>query len=73
MSLIACNCNEKGTDPKINCDGAGKCYCKPGIGGNKCNKCKGKAFGFPNCKLKWGEIIGDEIITQFWCPLSGCV
>ena len=49
MSFTECNCDQDGSlDGK--CDDAGKCRCKPGFEGDKCNACAKKFFGFPHCK-----------------------
>ena len=49
MSFIDCNCDGAGSlDGK--CDDAGKCSCKPGFDGVKCNTCAKKFFGFPQCQ-----------------------
>ena len=49
MSFIECNCDGDGSlDGK--CDDAGKCSCKPGFDGFKCNTCAKKFFGFPQCQ-----------------------
>ena len=49
MSFIECNCDGDGSlDGK--CDDAGKCSCKTGFDGVKCNACAKKFFGFPQCQ-----------------------
>ena len=49
MSYIECNCDGDGSlDGK--CDDAGKCSCKTGFDGVKCNTCAKKFFGFPQCR-----------------------
>ena len=49
MSFIECNCNGDGSE-NGNCNDAGKCSCKPGFDGNKCDKCVKGFFGFPQCQ-----------------------
>ena len=49
MSFIDCNCDEDGS-LDINCTDAGKCSCKPGFDGDKCNICAKDFFGFPQCQ-----------------------
>lgn len=45
-----CNCDVKGTLPEV-CDKAnGKCLCKPGYGGPRCDACVVNYTGFPDCK-----------------------
>ena len=49
MSFIECNCDEDGSEDG-NCDvDSGKCSCKHGFDGDKCNTCAKEFFGFPNC------------------------
>ena len=49
MSFIECNCDGDGSlDGK--CDDAGKCSCKTGFDGVKCNTCAKNFFGFPQCQ-----------------------
>ena len=49
MSFIECNCDGDGSlDGK--CDDAGKCSCKTGFDGVKCNTCANNFFGFPQCR-----------------------
>ena len=48
MSLIECNCDQDGSLDG-NCDEAGKCFCKRGFDGDKCNACAYGLYGFPNC------------------------
>ena len=48
-TFIDCNCDGDGSlDGK--CDDAGKCSCKRGFDGVKCNTCAKKFFGFPQCQ-----------------------
>ena len=49
LCFIECKCDGDGSlDGK--CDDAGKCSCKPGFDGVKCNSCAKKFFGFPQCQ-----------------------
>ena len=49
MSFIECNCDQDGSEDG-NCNDTGKCVCKPGFDGNKCNTCAKEFFGFPRCQ-----------------------
>ena len=49
MSLIECNCDGDGSE-NGNCNDAGKCSCKPGFDGNKCDKCGYGYEDFPSCE-----------------------
>ena len=47
--FIDCKCDGDGSlDGK--CDDAGKCSCKTGFDGVKCNTCAKNFFGFPRCR-----------------------
>ena len=49
MSFIECNCDQDGS-LNGNCnDDTGKCDCKPGFDGDKCDTCAKKFFG-PQCQ-----------------------
>ncbi|XP_001604560.2 laminin subunit gamma-1 [Nasonia vitripennis] len=44
---IACNCNEIGSR-SLQCNAEGKCQCKPGVTGDKCDRCAANFFDFSN-------------------------
>ena len=46
--FIDCNCGPGSIDD--NCDYAGKCSCKYGFDGHKCDTCSKGFHGFPNCE-----------------------
>ena len=49
MSFIECNCHQDGSLDG-NCNDTGKCSCKHGFDGDKCNTCAKGLFGFPRCQ-----------------------
>ena len=49
MSFLECNCHQDGSLDG-NCNDAGKCSCKNGFDGDKCNTCGKEFFGFPHCR-----------------------
>ena len=49
LSFIECNCTIDGS-VNVNCDNTGKCSCKTGFDGVKCNTCANNFFGFPQCQ-----------------------
>ena len=49
MSFIECNCDGDGS-LYGKCDDTGKCSCKTGFDGNKCDKCAKDFFGFRPCQ-----------------------
>ena len=48
-----CGCHMVGSISPT-CSTNGRCRCKPGFGGYKCDRCISSTYyGFPNCKRKW--------------------
>lgn len=48
-----CGCHMVGSVSPT-CSTNGRCRCKPGFGGYKCDRCISSTYyGFPNCKRKW--------------------
>uniref|UniRef100_A0A6J0SY58 Laminin subunit alpha-3 n=1 Tax=Pogona vitticeps TaxID=103695 RepID=A0A6J0SY58_9SAUR len=48
-----CNCSRKGVTNTMNpeCNKVnGQCRCRPGISGQRCDRCAPGSYGFPNCK-----------------------
>ena len=65
MSFIECNCDADGSlDGK--CDDAGKCSCKPGFDGVKCNMCAKKFFGYPQCEGIFFSIFLKLTLFSLW-------
>ena len=54
-----CGCDVTGAVDK-NCDAEGKCMCKEGYTGDKCNQCAAGNFGFPNCHGKFDKDTKDN-------------
>ena len=70
LSFIACNCD---TDRSIsdNCDDVGKCSCKPGFGGDKCNTCAKGFFGFPHCQsINFFQSLWHVILFSLYCLIT---
>ncbi|XP_033323034.2 laminin subunit gamma-1 isoform X1 [Megalopta genalis] len=42
---VPCNCNEIGSR-SLQCNSEGKCQCKPGVTGNKCDRCAANYYNF---------------------------
>ncbi|XP_031846744.1 laminin subunit gamma-1 isoform X2 [Nomia melanderi] len=42
---VACNCNEIGSR-SLQCNSEGKCQCKPGVTGDKCDRCAANYYNF---------------------------
>ena len=71
MSFIECNCDGDGS-LYGKCDDAGKCSCKPGFDGVKCNTCTREFFAFPQCQdffFKFSKIIVIFSILSISCLL----
>ena len=46
----ACRCNKQGST-KLTCDEeTGRCSCKTGVRGRKCDECPSGFYGFPKCQ-----------------------
>jgi len=62
-----CDCQEEGSD---RCNNGGKCQCKSGISGYKCDKCNEGYFGNPKCEECGCNMIGSSSVT---CNNGTCV
>nr|XP_036875077.1 laminin subunit alpha-3-like [Manis javanica] len=47
--IRGCDCNLEGVLPKI-CDTRGRCLCRPGVEGPRCDACRVGFYSFPICK-----------------------
>ena len=47
--FVDCDCDVKGTVSEICDKNNGRCLCKPGYGGARCDQCISGFTGFPNC------------------------
>lgn len=56
---VACNCNEIGSR-SLQCNSEGKCQCKPGVTGDKCDRCAANFYNF-----------GSLGCTSCECSLAG--
>jgi hypothetical protein len=45
-----CDCDPLGTVPEICSKSSGKCICKEGFGGPRCDRCEPGWFDYPNCQ-----------------------
>ncbi|XP_069161690.1 laminin subunit gamma-1 isoform X3 [Procambarus clarkii] len=63
---IACNCNDIGSR-SLQCASNGICQCKPGVTGDKCDKCALNYFDFG----PQDRVFGIEGCTACGCSLSG--
>ena len=68
MSFIECNCDEDGSIYE-NCDDTGKCSCKHGFDGDKCNTCANNFFGFPFCLGTHFFSIFPKKLYYFLCTI----
>ena len=67
MSFIECNCDRNGSENE-NCDDTGKCFCKTGFVGNKCNTCAKKFFG-PQCQGIFFQLFKKMLFSLYYGPL----
>lgn len=59
-----CNCNSSGSKNSVCNKGTGKCPCKYGFNGHKCEECDGSFYGFPNCESM------NMILLSILCVLN---
>ena len=64
MSFIECNCDQDGSLDG-NCNDAGKCFCKTGFDGDKCETCAKDFFGFPQCQGNYFFLFFQRIMSFF--------
>uniref|UniRef100_A0A915EBM3 Laminin subunit gamma-1 n=1 Tax=Ditylenchus dipsaci TaxID=166011 RepID=A0A915EBM3_9BILA len=60
-----CNCDQLGSEDNGSCDAVtGKCRCKPGVTGFRCDECAIRhfAFGADGCKECDCNVIGSEVL-----------
>ncbi|XP_062260014.1 laminin subunit alpha-3-like [Platichthys flesus] len=44
-----CECDYRGTVPTV-CDSSGRCLCREGVGGERCDRCQPGYHVYPNCQ-----------------------
>ncbi|XP_076248690.1 laminin subunit gamma-1 [Calliopsis andreniformis] len=69
---VACNCNEIGSR-NLQCNSEGKCQCKPGVTGDKCDRCASNYhnFGPYGCTSCECAVAGSLDNTPNCDPVSG--
>ena len=53
INISACNCKSEGSSSPICNKETGKCTCKDGFTGDKCDQCAAGHFGSHNCTMIW--------------------
>nr|XP_038952851.1 laminin subunit alpha-3 isoform X2 [Rattus norvegicus] len=48
-NIKGCDCNLEGVLPEI-CDDRGRCLCRPGVEGPRCDSCRSGSYSFPICQ-----------------------
>ncbi|XP_017739471.1 PREDICTED: laminin subunit alpha-3 [Rhinopithecus bieti] len=56
--LRGCDCNLEGVLPEI-CDAHGRCLCRPGVEGPRCDTCRSGFYSFPICQACWCSALGS--------------
>ena len=63
--ILDCGCYQHGSK-NLNCDRNGKCSCKQGFNGQKCDSCAEGYHGFPDCQgMKSNLITTVHICVTF--------
>ncbi|XP_061026258.1 laminin subunit alpha-3 isoform X1 [Eubalaena glacialis] len=66
--IKGCDCNLAGVLPQI-CDALGRCLCRPGVGGPRCDACRWGFYSFPICQACQCSALGSY---QTLCsPVTG--
>nr|XP_030698479.1 laminin subunit alpha-3 isoform X9 [Globicephala melas] len=66
--IKGCDCNLAGVLPEI-CDAHGRCLCRPGVGGPRCDACRWGFYSFPVCQACQCSALGSY---QTLCsPVTG--
>nr|XP_021501092.1 laminin subunit alpha-3 isoform X2 [Meriones unguiculatus] len=67
-NIKGCDCNLEGVLPEI-CDDRGRCLCRPGVEGVRCDSCRQGSYSFPICQACQCSTIGSYPVP---CdPLTG--
>ncbi|XP_006835184.1 PREDICTED: laminin subunit alpha-3 [Chrysochloris asiatica] len=56
--IKGCECNLEGVLPEI-CDARGRCLCRPGVEGLRCDTCRLGFYSFPICQACWCSALGS--------------
>ncbi|KAL4665893.1 hypothetical protein H8957_012079 [Semnopithecus entellus] len=56
--IRGCDCNLEGVLPEI-CDAHGRCLCRPGVEGPRCDTCRSGFYSFPICQACWCSALGS--------------
>ncbi|KAH0517395.1 Laminin subunit alpha-3 [Microtus ochrogaster] len=56
--FVGCDCNLEGVLPEI-CDDRGRCLCRPGVEGPRCDSCRTGSYSFPICQACQCSTIGS--------------
>uniref|UniRef100_G3T1I4 Laminin subunit alpha 3 n=1 Tax=Loxodonta africana TaxID=9785 RepID=G3T1I4_LOXAF len=54
-----CECDLDGVLPEI-CDAHGRCLCRPGVEGPRCDTCRLGFYSFPVCQVCWCSALGSH-------------
>ncbi|XP_023597830.1 laminin subunit alpha-3 isoform X2 [Trichechus manatus latirostris] len=56
--IKGCECDLDGVLPEI-CDARGRCLCRPGVEGSRCDTCRLGFYSFPICQACWCSALGS--------------
>ncbi|RVE61913.1 hypothetical protein OJAV_G00175350 [Oryzias javanicus] len=67
-SCQPCSCDYRGTEVSRICDASGRCLCREGVEGERCDRCQRGFYSFPNCQVcrcNWASV------SESLCDPSG--
>uniref|UniRef100_A0A8C7ZEM7 Laminin subunit alpha-3 n=1 Tax=Oryzias sinensis TaxID=183150 RepID=A0A8C7ZEM7_9TELE len=68
--IVACSCDYRGTVSRV-CDASGRCLCREGVDGERCDRCRRGYYSFPNCqgekKTFLNAYTNESPILNFFC------
>ncbi|GLD51077.1 laminin subunit alpha-3 isoform X4 [Lates japonicus] len=68
--IVECTCDYRGTVYEV-CDASGRCLCRQGVEGERCDRCQPRYHSFPNCEVCRCD--GAGVVDSSCSPSGQCV